>query len=134
MYSRTNPTISNDSYLGKIVLRVDGTAGTLNQNNTGVIISEVPDFIDNGDIGLYVVYKDNTPESNKVTCQIWVYVKNTYQGVNIMPLRQGTGGDAYSTTNITWGNNLVEANQLLNTGDLSEVNGNIKKSRNDSVC
>ncbi len=112
MYSRTNPTTSSDSYLGKIVLRVEGTAGTLGQNNTGVIISEVPDFIDNGDIGLYVVYKDNTPESNKVTCQIWVYVKNTYQGVNIMPLRQGTGSDAYSTTNITWGNNLVEASEL----------------------
>lgn len=112
IYSRTSHSTSNDAYLGKIVLRVDGTAGTLGQNNTGFIISEVPDFIDNGDIGLYVVYKDNTPESNKVTCQIWVYVKNVYQGVNIMPLRQGTGTSTYSTTNITWGNNLVEASEL----------------------
>ena len=112
MYSRTNPTTSSDSYLGKIILRVEGTAGTLSQNATGVIISEVPDFIDNGDISLYVIYKNNTPESNKVTCQVWVYVKNTYQGVNIMPLRQGVGSTAYSTTNITWGNNLVEASEL----------------------
>lgn len=112
MYSRTHPTTSSVSYLGKIVLRTEGTAGTLSQNTSGVIISEVPDFIDTGDIGLYVVYKDNTPESNQVTCQIWVYVKNTYQGVNIMPLRQGTGGGNYSTTNITWGNNLVEASEL----------------------
>ena len=112
MYSRTHTTTSSGSYLGKIILRVDGTAGTLGQNNTGVIISEVPDFIDTGDLGFYVVYKDNTPESNQVTCQIWVYVKNAYQGVNVMPLRQGTGSDAYSTTNITWGNNLVEASEL----------------------
>lgn len=112
IYSRTNHSASSDAYLGKIVLRTGGTEGTLDQSNTGVIISEVPDFIDTGDLGLYVVYKSNTPETNKVTCQIWVYVKNTYQGVNIMPLRQGTGSSSYSTTNITWGNNLVEASEL----------------------
>lgn len=101
----SHASASSGTYNGKILFRTGATAGTISSSNSGVILNGNPDFISNGNIVFYLMYKNNYPNSNKVTFEVWVYVKNTYQGVCIMPLRIGAG--ATGTQNIslvTWGN------------------------------
>lgn len=106
LYFRTNVEKTSNAYLGKIVLRTDGTtAGHINIGATGVALDEIPDYVNSGDINFYVLYKESTPDSSKVTFEFWVYVKNTWAGLSITPLKQSTGGTGYSMTNWTWYNN-----------------------------
>lgn len=95
-------------YQGKISLRVDGTAGTLGTGNTGVVLSEYPDWINNGNVKFYVLYKNNTPESNQVTCEIWSYVKNAWDGCKIVPLNYHGYGRNYWT----WYDNIAGVESL----------------------
>lgn len=112
IYSRTNVNVSESAYLGRVILRVSGTAGNVSSSESGVILADYPDGVRNGDIKFFILYKNNTPEANKATFQLWVYISGTYTGINVIPLRQGIGGSSYSTTNVTWGNNITEAAEL----------------------
>lgn len=110
----TRTATSNDCpVFGRITMRTEATAGEANSTSSKFTFGEVSDYLNGfSDYQFYVCYQNHYPESNQVTFQIWVYVKNTYNGVNIMPLRQGTGGANYTTSLVTWGNNLVEDSAL----------------------
>ena len=101
----SHASVSSGTYNGKILFRTSATAGTISTSNSGVVLNGNPDFISNGNIVFYLMYKNNYPNSNKVTFEVWVYVKNTYQGVCIMPLRIGTGTTGTQNISlVTWGN------------------------------
>jgi len=112
LYCFTNVDAASALYLGKINSRVDATAGTSSQATSNIVLETFPIDIQNEKITFYLLSKNNTPSADSVTYQLWIYINNTYRGVAILPLRQGTGGSGYNISNITWGNNLVEASAL----------------------
>lgn len=113
VYSRTQSTdINGGTYLGRISLRTTSTAGDTAVSSTGVVLTNTPDYINNRNIIFYVLYKNNTPSSDSVTFEVWVYVKGTYTGVSVIPLKIGTGGTNYNTSGVTWYNNTVKAAEL----------------------
>jgi len=95
-------------YQGKISLRVDATAGVIGTSTTGVVLSEYPDWINNGNVKFYVLYKNNTPESNQATCEIWSYVKNAWDGCKIVPMNY----HGYGRNSWTWYDNIAGVESL----------------------
>lgn len=112
MFCASSSQITSGTYNGKIACRTSSTAGSANTSQTGIVLNGNPDFISNGNIVFYLMYKNNYPESNQVTFEVWVYVKNTYQGVNVMPLRIGTHGNGQDINAMTWGDNMTSTTAL----------------------
>ncbi len=112
MFCASNTQITSGTYNGKIACRTSSTAGSANVSSSGIVLNGNPDFISNGNIVFYLMYKNNYPESDQVTFEVWVYVKNTYQGVNVMPLRIGTGATGQDINAMTWGDNMTSTNAL----------------------
>lgn len=113
LYSKTqNADHNSGSYLGRISIKTYSTAGEINVVASGVVLTDTPDYINNGDIIFYLLYKNNTPSSGYVTVEVWVYVKSTYTGISVIPLKIGTGGTSYSTSSVTWYNNTIKAAEL----------------------
>lgn len=112
MFCASNPQITSGTYNGKIACRTSSTAGSANTSQTGIVLNGNPDFISNGNIVFYLMYKNNYPESNQVTFEVWVYVKNTYQGVNVMPLRIGIGNNGQDINAMTWRDNMTSTTAL----------------------
>lgn len=113
IYAKTNAVEDNDTaYMGKISCRVEETAGTLNTNRSSINLNIIPDYVQDGHIQFFLLYKNNTPESTCVTCEIWIYVQSTWSGITVMPLRVGRGGDNYSIDKVTWGSPLTTAAAL----------------------
>ena len=100
-YYKDSTNCTETGYTGKISLRVDGTAGVVGATNTGVVLGEYPDWIDDGRAAFYILYKNNTPETNKATLEVWTYVKNAWDGFKIIPLSY----HGYSQSFWTWYNN-----------------------------
>ena len=115
-YYKDAVNTSEVGYQGKISLRVDATAGTLGTGSSGVVLCEYPNWISNGNVLFYVLYKNNTPESNQVTCEIWSYVKNAWDGYKIIPLSY----HGYSQSGWTWYNNPTGVTSLPT--DYSQIN------------
>lgn len=107
-YYKDAVNTSEVGYQGKISLRVHSTAGVIDTGNTGVVLSEYPDWINNGNVIFYVLYKNNTPEENQATCEIWSYVKNAWDGFKIVPMNYHGYGRNYWT----WYNNIAGVESL----------------------
>lgn len=112
IFCASNQTITSGTYNGKISFRIGGTPGSASVSYSGIVLNGNPDFISNGNIVFYLMYKNNYPETDQVTFEVWVYVKNTYQGVNVIPLRMGSGSTTLDFSDVTWGNNLQETTAL----------------------
>lgn len=100
-YYKDSTNCTETGYTGKISLRVDGTAGVVGATNTGVVLGEYPDWINDGRAAFYILYKNNTPETNKATLEVWTYVKNAWDGFKIIPLSY----HGYGQSGWTWYNN-----------------------------
>lgn len=118
--TRTN-CLRTSPFLGRISLRTGSTAGTITTSVTGIIFEDVPDYINNEDIKFYILYKYAVPTANDVTFELWVYVKNTYQGITIIPLRQGAGGVNISSTDWTWADNTAGEAELPTTDYTGQI-------------